>query len=229
MSSGSRAEYEKMRREAPELFASRADDGILLLSDPDEIARAERASAAWLRARGLPEEWAHVGTVYQDQYVVVLREAVRFLDGAYGTYIRVLPQGTGSGGVAVLPVTRGGIVLVRHYRHAMRAWCLEIPRGFMDGSEPAEAARRELEEEIGGRAVRLEELGPLVPDSGLLTSTVHLFWAEVSQFGETEAAEGIGEVVMLSAPELRSHIACGSVADSFTIAAFARAQWRGLL
>jgi 8-oxo-dGTP pyrophosphatase MutT (NUDIX family) len=42
------------------------------------------------------------------------------------------------------------ILLVRQFRPAMNAFCLELPAGFIDAGEtPSEAALRELKEETG--------------------------------------------------------------------------------
>jgi rSAM/selenodomain-associated transferase 1 len=56
--------------------------------------------------------------------------------------------------VFVVPVTtEGELLLVRQYRHPVRDWTLEVPAGSVeDGESPLEAARRELAEEVGGRA-----------------------------------------------------------------------------
>jgi hypothetical protein len=66
----------------------------------------------------------------------------------------------------------------------------------------------------------------MLPDSGLLGSTVHLFVAEVDKLGNRDDGEAIDAIVALSFSELRELIAKGEVIDSFTIAAFTRALWR---
>jgi 8-oxo-dGTP pyrophosphatase MutT (NUDIX family) len=63
--------------------------------------------------------------------------------------------------VAVVPLTPAGdVVLVRQFRHAVRRYELEIPAGLLDveGESEDEAAQRELAEEIGMTAGRLERL-----------------------------------------------------------------------
>lgn len=63
--------------------------------------------------------------------------------------------------VAVVPVDDDGrVVLVRQYRHVLRAAQLEIPAGKLDvdGEAPPDAARRELIEEVGLDATDLTEL-----------------------------------------------------------------------
>jgi ADP-ribose pyrophosphatase len=63
--------------------------------------------------------------------------------------------------VMIIPVTaEGSLVLVRQYRHNLKAHVLEFPAGTMsDGEEPQAAAVRELEEETG--------YAPLTGGSGL--------------------------------------------------------------
>ena len=65
------------------------------------------------------------------------------------------------GAAAIVPVTgEGKILMVRQYRNALERYTLEIPAGAVDYvEEPKElCAARELEEETGYRAGRLEWL-----------------------------------------------------------------------
>lgn len=73
--------------------------------------------------------------------------------------------------IAVVPVTDAGkLILIRQYRHATRQVITEIPAGVIDNAEEsAEAcAQRELAEEIGFQAKRLDKLfeGYLIPGYG---------------------------------------------------------------
>jgi 8-oxo-dGTP pyrophosphatase MutT (NUDIX family) len=66
------------------------------------------------------------------------------------------------GAVAVVPVTTtGGVLMVRQFRVAIGRELLEIPAGTRDveGEPPEQTALRELAEEVGVRARRIEELG----------------------------------------------------------------------
>jgi ADP-ribose pyrophosphatase len=59
------------------------------------------------------------------------------------------------------------LVLVRQYRPAVERYTLELPSGHVERNEtPAESARRELAEECGFEAPKLEPLGTLVSDTG---------------------------------------------------------------
>ena len=83
-----------------------------------------------------------------------------------------------SGGFAtVVPITAGGdVVLVRQWRQPLGAFTLELPSGGVDaGEEPEQAARRELFEETGYRAERLEHLASVHTSTGRSTEVCHLF------------------------------------------------------
>jgi ADP-ribose pyrophosphatase len=221
--------YRAIAAQRPELFRD-APGGFTLLLDPADIARTEAAARERLVARGLPEAWARVGVVYEDPYILVLRDAVRFPDGHLATYIRILSQGVEPAGVAVLAVHDGRALLLRHFRHATREFHLEIPRGFRPAELSAEeAARTEILEEVGSAVTRLVPLGPVHVDTGLEGRRVELYWAELDTVGTPELHEAIAAFVPLSIPELEHRIREAEITDAFTLMAFTRARLRGLL
>src|SRR5215471_9787222 len=65
------------------------------------------------------------------------------------------------GAAAVVPIdTSGRVLMIRQYRHATGGFLLEVPAGKLDaGERPEVCAAREIEEETGFRAGRLEALG----------------------------------------------------------------------
>ena len=66
------------------------------------------------------------------------------------------------------------VLIVRQYRPAVERYTLELPSGLIDpGETPAEAARRELLEETGYEAVAVENLGPMLPDTGRLANRIY--------------------------------------------------------
>ncbi len=70
------------------------------------------------------------------------------------------------------------IAMVRQYRHATGKYLLEIPAGMLEiGEEPLEGARRELEEEIGVTARKIEPLAAFYISPGFLTEKMSLFLA----------------------------------------------------
>jgi len=67
------------------------------------------------------------------------------------------------------------LVLIRQFRHGSRVVTLEIPGGLVDpGETPEFAGGRELLEETGYRAGRLESLGSLNPNPALFANRVHV-------------------------------------------------------
>jgi ADP-ribose pyrophosphatase len=83
------------------------------------------------------------------------------------------------GSVAALAVHDDGrVVLVRQYRYAVNEAVWEIPAGRLDpGETPLEGARRELEEEVGIRAARLEPMFAFYTTPGFCDETIHVFRA----------------------------------------------------
>lgn len=83
------------------------------------------------------------------------------------------------GAIALIALDEAGrVLLVKQYRHAVRAVTLEIPAGILEpGEEPAAAAQRELREETGYRAERLERLGGIHTAPGFSTEYIHFFLA----------------------------------------------------
>src|SRR5579883_1473645 len=97
------AEYLTFAQQHEEIFKNPADGGILILRDKQEIREAETHVARVLQNQGLPEAWARVGIVYEDPFVLLLRDAVRFPNGTLGTYIRWSSQIKRGPGTAILP------------------------------------------------------------------------------------------------------------------------------
>lgn len=83
------------------------------------------------------------------------------------------------GSAVVIPVFEDGTVaLVRQYRHAAGKFLLEICAGTLNaGEDPEIGARRELEEEIGVTAGKMEKLCEFYVSPGFLTEKMHLYLA----------------------------------------------------
>jgi len=83
------------------------------------------------------------------------------------------------GAVVLVPVDAEGYVwFVRQYRHAVRKELLELPAGTLEAGEDIEAcARREIREEIGMSAGKLQKIGEFYPAPGYSTECLYLFLA----------------------------------------------------
>jgi len=82
--------------------------------------------------------------------------------------------------VNVVPITEDGqVVLIRQYRHGIRAVSLEIPGGIIDPHEPPEdAALRELREETGYAADRVRRLCRVRPNPATQDNCQYCYVAE---------------------------------------------------
>ena len=122
------------------------------------------------------------------------------------------------------------LVMVRQFRHGARAVTLEIPGGLVDpGESPAEAAARELLEETGYRAGRLESLGSLNPNPALFGNRCHMQlaldceWAGAIQNSETEETA----VELLPLDALHETVRAGGIDHALVVAAlYAFELWR---
>ena len=83
------------------------------------------------------------------------------------------------GAAAVVPFMEDDrVLLIRQFRFATGGEILEIPAGKLDPGEAPEAcAARELEEETGYRAGRLERLGSIWTTPGFCDEIIHLYAA----------------------------------------------------
>ncbi len=105
----------------------------------------------------------------------VSRERVR-LPGGRETELDIVRH---PGAAAVVPfLDEDHVLLIRQYRHAAGGTILEVPAGKLDpGETPESCALRELEEEAGRRAGRLEKLGWIFTTPGFTDEVIHLFAA----------------------------------------------------
>jgi ADP-ribose pyrophosphatase len=79
----------------------------------------------------------------------------------------------------IVPITEAGeTVLIRSYKHGIRAASLSLPAGgFHDGEDPLSGAKRELREETGFEADRWEPLGRYVVDPNYGCGAMHAYIA----------------------------------------------------
>ena len=218
--------YLALARERPDRFHNPPGDIYEILLDPARIAHASREAETSRRREGLSAVDTRVGVLAEDPYLISMRDAVRFADGSYGLYNRLLVPS----GAAILPIMGETIVLLHRFRHGTRAWHLEIPRGSFSGvGTRADEARRELQEEIGAVAHELIDLGTLHSTTGCLDEEHQLYVARISGVGAPDRHEAIASLQRFSVPVMEAKIADGTITDGPTLAAFLRARLRGHL
>jgi ADP-ribose pyrophosphatase len=224
-----RERYDALRRRWPELFVNPPGAAYEILFEPSLVRAAEDEDEARLAEGGFPADWARTGVVYEDPYIILVRDAIRRPDESLGGYGRKLPASGGAGAV-VLPVFEDKIVLIRQFRHATRTQHLEVPRGFGEpGVSAADQARVELREEIQAEADSLVELGSFHSNTGDSSGSTELFLAVIHGFGQPQESEGIVDILLETPKRVSELIRDGKITDSFTIGAFTRAWLCGLL
>jgi|GEM_PF-428595 len=229
MDASPRAQYQALQHLRPEFFRNHSG-GVRVATAPEDIDRISSTVADQYEARGWPRAWAEVGVCYRDPYVMMLREAVVFPDGTPGIHHRLSTYNAEPSGIAVLPIIDGRIVLLRHYRHPVRSWCWEIPRGARDAGETAEAcARRELAEEIGAKVARFVPVGRMCGSTGLVSMIVEMGVAEVTSLGTPCREEGIEGINLVTSDTFVTMVETEQVLDAFSIGCFFRAHLRGLV
>jgi len=227
-----RTSYEEIRKSSPSLF-NNSDGLIKIIADEKEISDWQEQKRNDLKTKEKNLEWADTGVVFDDPFVVILRDLVEFPGGFRNGYIRLYNRAYlegGAAGVVMLPEMDGKLLLMHQFRHATRSWHWEIPRGFGEpGVEAEDQARAEIEEEISGEIAELTNLGLFFNNTGLEGNPIYLFLAKMSSIGEPKLKFGVDKFIWVSVSELEKMIADGDITDGFTIAAYTKAKLKGLI
>ncbi len=157
--------------------------------------------------------------------------------GSFGLYELELPGGERvtlplirhPGAAAVVPfLDDGRVLLIRQYRFAADGVIWEVPAGKREpGEAPEVCAARELEEETGYRAGRLERTGEILTTPGFSDEVIHLFCAFDLTPGRLQRKPS--ELIELRTLELEHALAMvddGAIVDGKTIAALYHAGRR---
>ncbi len=161
--------------------------------------------------------------VYSGRVLNLDVDRVRFPDGSEGE----LEMVRHSGASAVVPFMSDPqgddpqLLLIRQYRYAAERYLYEIPAGRLDpGESPLECAVRELLEETGCTAARVEPLITMYTTPGFTDERIHLFMASGLSLGESrrEPDEFI-EVVTYPLSEVLQMIERGEIMDGKTLVA----------
>ncbi len=118
--------------------------------------------------------------VYTGRIVHLDLDTVRYPDGSTGE-IEMFRHPGASAVVPFLTDPAGDdpqVLLIRQYRYATGGYLWEVPAGRLDqGEDPAVCARRELQEETGCTAERMERLTTIWTTPGFCDEQIHLFMA----------------------------------------------------
>jgi ADP-ribose pyrophosphatase len=157
--------------------------------------------------------------VYHGRIISVDLDEVRFPDGSTGTLEMIRHPGAS----AVVPVLGDPgddpeVLLIRQYRYAAEQFLYEIPAGRLDpGETPADCARRELQEETGYTAERVEHVFTMYTTPGFTDDKIHLFVATGLVAGQAHReADEFMELVPTRLSRALSMVEQGEIQDAKT-------------
>ena len=131
------------------------------------------------------------------------------------------------GAVCVIPVTDDGdVIMVRQFRYAFDRVLLEIPAGKLEpGEDPLCAALRELEEETGMVAERVQHIGELYTTVAILDEKIQMYLATGLTYKNAHPDDGeFLEVEKIPLDTLVDMVMRGEIKDSKTQIALLKAQ-----
>jgi ADP-ribose pyrophosphatase len=134
------------------------------------------------------------------------------------TYTREVVRHPGGAGVVALFADHT-VALVRQYRHPAVRYLLELPAGRLEAAErPEECAARELAEELGLIAGRLEKLSEFFTTPGFCAEKLWLYLAtDLVETAQCLEDDEVVEIVRLPLSQALEMIAAGEIEDSKTI------------
>jgi ADP-ribose pyrophosphatase len=133
----------------------------------------------------MPFELIRSETLLEGRAFKVRRDYLKTPHGEE-TKLEIIEHG---GSVVVVPVDNdGNLLLVRQYRHAAEQDLLELPAGTRNGEEPFEdCAAREIREETGMEAGKLQRVGDFYLAPGYSTEFMAVFLATELSHNPLEA------------------------------------------
>ncbi len=168
---------------------------------------------------GIDERSAASGSrwIYRGQ-VLSLRENTDLLGASHERDSAIVEYPSS---VCVVPVLQDRtVMLVRQFRKPAEEFLLEAPAGKMEPGElPETAALRELQEEVGYTAGRLDPLAAFYTEPALCTQRVHVFLArDLTPARLTADEDEFIAVQRVSLGQATALLADGTIRDAKSIA-----------
>lgn len=167
-------------------------------------------------------------TIYKGKIIDVYKDKVLCPNG-HESYREYVDHCKASCVMAKLP--NGKFILEKQYRYPYDEIVLEFPAGKCDENEdPLVTARRELQEETGYKANRMEYLGEIYPTCAYSNEIIYCYFASELESGKQNLDENENlEVYEYSIKELKDLIKKCEIKDAKTIASIAFAEIKGLI
>ncbi len=163
---------------------------------------------------------------YKGKFLEMVTEEIALPNGRTATLDLIRHPGA----AAVVPFLSAEkeaeqVLLIRQYRHAAGGTIYEVPAGKLEPDEAPElCATRELEEETGYRAGRIERLGEILTTPGFTDEKIHLFAAfELTPAPQALEDDEIIELAPMSLREALDLVWSGELTDAKSVAALVHA------
>lgn len=133
----------------------------------------------------MPFELLKSETLLKGRAFAIRRDWMKTPDGRE-TKFDIIEHG---GSVVIVPLdSDGNLLFVRQYRHAAGQDLLELPAGTLEeGEDPALCAAREIREETGFAAEKLEKIGEFYLAPGYSTEFMFVYLAQDLTYDPLEA------------------------------------------
>ncbi len=171
----------------------------------------------------MPFELIKSETLLQGRTFKIRRDTLKTPDGRE-TKLEIVEHG---GSVVLLPIDQeNNLLFVRQYRHAAGGDLLELPAGTREKDEPYEkCAAREIREETGMEAGKLQKVGEFYLAPGYSTEFMAVFLATVLKENPLQADEdeflNVEKIPLKKAIEMAER---GDVPDAKSLAALLLAR-----
>jgi len=158
--------------------------------------------------------------VYTGRVINLDIDTVRFPNGTLGELEMIRHPGAS----AVVPFLSDPasddpqLLLIRQYRYAAEQYLYEVPAGRLDaGESPEQCARRELREETGCEAERVEHLLTMFTTPGFTDEKIHLFMATgLTRGADAREADEFIELETVALSRALALIQQGEIVDGKT-------------
>jgi ADP-ribose pyrophosphatase len=159
--------------------------------------------------------------VYKNRWMTVREDAIERADGSPGIYSVVEKPDF----ALIIPIEGNDLYLVEQYRYPIGKRFLEFPQGTWEQNPeagPLAVAKKELQEETGLTAEKMDYIGQLFIAYGMSNQGFHIFRATGLTQGEQslEAEEQDLIVKRTSIPDFERLIRDGAIKDAGTISAW---------
>jgi ADP-ribose pyrophosphatase len=166
----------------------------------------------------MPFELLHSETLLKGRAFRIRRDHLKTPDGGE-TKLDIIEHG---GSVVIVPMDKdGNLIFVRQYRHAAGMDLLELPAGTLEkGEDPAVCAAREIREETGFAADKIEKIGDFYLAPGYSTEFMHVYLAQDLRHDPLEAdADEFLSVEAIPYAEAIQMATKGKIPDAKSLAA----------